>query len=103
MSFKIGQKVVCVDGGSWNSSYVSRPIKKPIEAHIYTIRWIGYVDSDLCVLLQEIVNDHYYWCAGTRYAEPTFRIKRFRPIDYSFGEETAERIEKELIPETVEI
>jgi hypothetical protein len=98
MSFRVGQKVVCVDSRFHRPS--ARGINRPIEGEIYHIRSIIPADFEgpVSLLLIEIVNPK-----GSYWREPSFLASRFRPIDYSFGEEKCAELEKELIPETVEI
>jgi hypothetical protein len=94
MSFKVGQKVVCVYdffiyAGPKNGEMVTVErafVEKAMDGILYTFL--------------EIEGHTHKMSDGTRV---NYNSIRFRPIDYSFGEETAERIEKELIPETVEI
>jgi hypothetical protein len=78
-NFRIGQKIVCVDG--------SRPVDGdysetfPIEGRVYTIRGFesGLLpEEELGLLLDEIVNTPRQYAEG--FQEIAFRADRFRPL-----------------------
>lgn len=105
MSFKIGQKVVCINhficAGTTDDTY-------PVKGEIYTIREIREAltpkyRGHISFLFEEIHNRSQYYPWG--FLEPSFLSYRFRPIDYSFGEKIASEIteaceELELIKTT---
>lgn len=86
---KIGQRVVCIRDYSKMKHYNWEIM--PIKGSIYTIR--EFVDD--CLRLVEIRNELHHYDDG-HYGECMFSISGFRPVDESFGEETAERIEEAL-------
>jgi hypothetical protein len=103
MSFKIGQKVVCIADftrGMYNNIV-------PIKGEIYTVREIVTRNHKTGLLLAEVVNSHHRYNDGV--CEKAFSVNCFRPIDYSFGEKIAESItkecesEKETVKEVIEL
>ena len=92
--FKIGQKVVCVDASGLDLSYGEVPLEL---GKIYTIR--GFYKHGDSVYLNEIVNKKHLYDLG--YLEACYLLKRFRPLDETFAEETlkniAEQIEQEQL------
>lgn len=84
-------KLICI-WSDWNPPL--SPEVTPIEGEIYTFQG----------------HDNHFWMRGFIHLKEiqgkgdggnqvSFRADRFRPVDYSVGEETCERIES-LIPET---
>lgn len=107
--FKVGQKVVCVDGSR-------KPDRKepdgyratfPTTGEIYTIREIETClwDESLAFRLEEIVNEPAPLMSPATgkcgMFEPAFRAFRFRPINYEFGREVCESLELMTEPELV--
>jgi len=88
---KIGDKVVCVNNANMGTSYKEI---LPVVGEIYTIRSLGKFHGLSTCYLKEIVNKPYDYWDG--FGEADFYLWRFRPINPLFGEETAERIEKEM-------
>jgi hypothetical protein len=80
MTFRAGQKVVCVR--TWHNSRGYGDEVGPVEGEVYTIRGVG--DLHPCypggcdVWLVEIKNPVRYYPAGNY--EPSFCHSRFRPI-----------------------
>lgn len=72
MTFRVGQKVVCV-----NDKFIVRAEENPIAGHIYTVRWVGQRNTDFvpAMMLQEISGGLH--SLGIEYA---FAIDRFRPV-----------------------
>ena len=98
---KIGQKCVCVVDYFQKVSREDRPfIKAPIKREIYTIRDIVSSsipgDKTIYVRLVEIVNPVLNYLIG--HGEVTFDIDGFRPVDESFGEQVAEKLEVFFVP-----
>lgn len=94
--FKVGQKVVCIDGAPNENTIVPY---LPIAGEIYTIREvrIGY---GLCgLLLEEIINPLMEFIEGRD--EGAFASYRFRPIDYEFGKIVCESLKVMTEPELV--
>lgn len=85
--WKIGQKLVCVN----NTKMDSYPL---ILNEIYT--YDGADPSvDGFIFLSEVINTVK---SGRYFGERiSFRATCFRPVDETFGEEVAEKIEKEFI------
>jgi hypothetical protein len=79
-NFKIGKKVVCVDGS--RPQVGDYPEAFPIEGCIYTIRGfeIGRGDEigEIGVVLEEIVNPPREFVQGCH--ELSFKPERFRPL-----------------------
>lgn len=78
MSFRVGQKVVCVNEPKsvMAQQWMALGAKYPAKGPIYIIRKIvTFGDSSLGVLLAEIVNEHLGYSL-----EPAFAIEHFRPI-----------------------
>lgn len=92
---KVGQKVVCIDG-QFNATYGE---VVPVNGELYTVREVFQTQDFLvpvAVRLVEIVNDPRNYCFG--WMECGFDARQFRVVDSSFGEEVAEKIEKEMVP-----
>jgi hypothetical protein len=89
MSFRVGQKVVCVDAAPryYRTCHL-------IKGEIYTIERCPIEKRGPAVILVEVKSPNNI--DGRYFAD------RFRPIDYTFGEKVAEKItkqvEKELVP-----
>ena len=76
MNFRIGQKVVCVDG---TRLCLDLGEQRPVKGRIYTIRNFCEDDTDGTGLrLEEIVNEPRHYTDG--YAEIAFYVWRFRPV-----------------------
>lgn len=88
-SFKIGQKIVCIDDSKQHAAKYG--YTKVIEGEIYTIRDFNQRGS---ILLVEIVHRPGP-CIGGFY-ESGYGAFRFRPIDFRFGKTVAEEIEQEI-------
>jgi hypothetical protein len=101
MSFKIGQKVVCLIS-DWPSPNGE---ETPTKDGIYTIRELVYGPCGLSLRLEEIINIPHLYSRGLM--ECSFIAQYFRLIDYSFGEMVAESIttecEKETVKEVIEL
>jgi hypothetical protein len=97
--FKVGQKVVCIDAKPRIVDRYGNIL--PIEGEIYTIRKV----IEWGVFLVEIVNKpQWYDDPGTKkliFTETCFMADRFRPIDYTFGEQVCESLEVMTEPELV--
>lgn len=87
MTFRVGQKVVCIDDSSTDpairASLQRDGMVWPIKGTIYTVRWIGcwhFRDQyHPAVRLIEIVNPIIAWSDGTA-DELAFISSRFRPL-----------------------
>lgn len=94
---KVGQKVVCVKDGFDTTAKQWQP-NRPIKGEIYTIRDMRYfVGFGNGIWLVELVNPMIMTVFGVM--EPGFDADAFRPVDESFGEEIAEKLEKDFKPE----
>jgi hypothetical protein len=82
VAFRIGQKVVCVDGTRRNGGYGWEIM--PVRGQVYTIRGFDGDRHDGCgVWLEEIVNrpDRYLGDNNREvFGEVSFGIRRFRPV-----------------------
>lgn len=96
MSFKIGQKVVCVKGFDQFKKHYPE-VTMPKVDDILTIRDV--IDDDDALRFFEIVNPIQRYTKGTM--EAYYADNHFRLIDYQFGEMVAESITKECEKETV--
>ena len=101
MTFRVGQKVVCIDGDF--SSYWSVVKHLPEKGRVYTVRALtectfGPFKDVPCILLQEIRNPVQLWSNG-RVFECPFTAKRFRPVverktDISFAHEILRKVSR---------
>ena len=81
MSFRVGQKVICVDAADTHTGDLS----ELIEGSIYTIRWHGPFEwrgvKENCVQLVEIVERPVMSGKKIVYSiDQPFRASRFRPV-----------------------
>lgn len=93
MSYRIGQRVVCIYDGAWA---IYGHEATPVCGHVYTIRGISTEStSGMAFLLEEIRNKPDLYTDRKRRAvfkEKLFRAERFRPLterktDISFAVE----------------
>lgn len=85
MTFRIGQKVVCVDGKFIDPRWYRSDIR-PCTGQVYTVR--GFASEEYLkasddqaspkIYLEEIVNPEVKWGFGL--AELAFPMCRFRPV-----------------------
>lgn len=80
-TFKVGQKVVCIDDKFKHVS-IDQQIR---EGETYTVRWAGkfshYIDGDFYgIKLAEIDRGNDDGPEGYGYADMPFRASRFRPL-----------------------
>jgi hypothetical protein len=86
MTFRVGQKVVCVDGIFIDPRWY-RSLERPVEKRVYTVR--GYASVEYlnatrepnvrCLIyLEEIVNPPVMWDFGVD--EIAWPALRFRPV-----------------------
>lgn len=76
MTFRVGQRVVCVNANDWLDE---EDEVFPLHGEVYTIRdIIPYADGICGLLLCEIVNRPQEYDMG--FLECTFLASRFRPI-----------------------
>jgi len=92
--FKIGQKVVCVEGYTLITTGV-----RIIKNEIYTVSAIQ--DCNCFQNISVGIKDGFGTrcsCCGKSFGndECFHRASRFRPIDYTFGENLAEEIQEEI-------
>lgn len=95
---KVGDKVVCVKKVNAYNGEIC-----PVVGEHYTVRDMYYnkIYSRWAIRVVEIINTPRHYNDG--YNEADFPANKFRPVDYSFGEEVAERLEKTFQPETIEV
>lgn len=95
MTFRVGQKVVCVDDGNFSVDrhpWVSNKYlpNRPVRGNVYTVRGFD-PDFPESIYLCEIYNPNdLQWANG--FGEGSFLPRRFRPIverktDISFAHE----------------
>jgi len=94
--FKVSQKVVCI--ASHFGFYPPSTIF-PKKDEIYTIRGFEIVNGRQCILLEEIINKPYHFIQGV--CEAVFGLEFFRSIDYTYGEQVCEELERITEPELV--
>lgn len=95
MSFKVGEKVVCVDASYQNKDYwLSQGFIFPVEGECYTIR--DFTTSGNAIKLSEIDNTHMSHRSKTG-LESGFKIYRFRKLDYDFVEEVIKNIKQQPV------
>jgi hypothetical protein len=80
MTFRIGQKVVCIK--SLTPSLDCRNV--PHKGAVYTVRGFSddctYRPDETAIYLEEIVNQPFYYERYGWYGEPSFMAFRFRPV-----------------------
>lgn len=76
MTFRVGQKICCVDDGGWKCSLRNVP-NRPVRGRIYTIRSFYKEDS---IYLEEILNPSDAKWKNGEIGEGCFWTRRFRPI-----------------------
>lgn len=77
MTFRVGQKVVCIRKDAWEGGYQDET--DPIYGHVYTIREIvDYPHGPVGLLLVEIVNPPRHYAEG--FHECDFQSPNFRPV-----------------------
>lgn len=81
-SFRVGQKVVCINGEISDREladfYRSEGIVFPRTGTVYTIRQILWLQEFYAIRLEEIVNPIVEYRAIT--LEHAFHVDRFRPV-----------------------
>lgn len=80
MTFRIGQKVVCI-ADQWSRRAERRLQEYPVKGRVYTVRGLEHINygSGLGLLLEEIVNPPRSW-PDEADGEPGFMSTRFRPV-----------------------
>lgn len=77
MTFRVGQKVVCIRESAWPSWCANTPVK----GDIYTVRAVFSFSRGPCVYLYEIANDAICTNDDTgQRAEPGFPARDFRRV-----------------------
>jgi hypothetical protein len=83
MTFRVGEKVVCVDGNFGESWNVAGALLRPIAGMTYIVRWVGdwnFCDGTaLSLRLMEIENPAKNWLLNG-VSEAAFVTSRFRPF-----------------------
>ena len=103
MSFKPGQRVVCIDGDfSMHPMIFEHYSCLPKKDQIYTVRKIRPAGAEGGILLEEIKNDPIFFHAYQGKLEPAFKATRFAPLDELESEE-AEKAVEELLREVEEL
>lgn len=77
MTFRVGQKVVCISGPISNDGGYGDE-KQPEIGRVYTIRCMETWDGILCVSLVEIINPIHSYLQAV--GELVFVASRFRPV-----------------------
>lgn len=79
MTFRIGQKVVCIGIDDWLPPHRVEGVAVPQIDGIYTIRnFVTAHTGDTCLRFDELRNAEYPFIEGM--TEPGFRTKWFRPL-----------------------
>lgn len=95
MSFKVGDRVVCIDSAYQKKDYwLSEGFKFPVEGECYTIR--DFTPSGNAIRLIEINNSHMSHRTN-KGLESGFKIYRFRKLDYDFVEEVISNLKEEPV------
>ena len=99
MSFKVGQKIVCINGDFSMHPFISEHYKVlPVKDKTYTVRQVRPTGAEGGILLDEIKNPPIFFTLYQGKLEPAFNPKRFVPLDEFYGEE-AEKAVEELLKE----
>lgn len=77
MSFRVGQKVICIDGSRWPGRGAGFETY-PKEGEVYTISGFGPSDKHCRIYLAEINNPPHNYISGFHPA--TWATIRFRPL-----------------------
>jgi len=97
MSFKPGQKVVCIDGDFSMYPFISDHYSAlPIKGQTYVVREIRPMGAEGGILLEELKNDSVFFAHFGGKLEPAFNPKRFILLDSLESEEVEEAIEEVL-------
>lgn len=91
--FKIGEKVACIHSFIPDDFDIRKGNVLPVKGEIYTIRVIQVYDVGIYFLLEELVNPILIYTEGL--GELVFSSDKFRKLDYAFGIEICERLQKE--------
>jgi len=81
MTFRIGQKVVCVDD-FWEAPPAADHLIRPQKDQVYTVRDLapGWISSNgPAIRLEEIINRKTLW-QKSGFCELAFKTSRFRPL-----------------------
>ena len=79
MSFRIGQRVVCVNVEfSQEPTWRTAVTVLPVLGFMYTIRSMRAVDDVIGLCFEEMVHPFRHFAEG--YVEPAFDSRRFRPL-----------------------
>lgn len=100
MSFKVGQKVVCIDGNFSMHPHINNHYQAlPIENQIYTVRAVRPMGAEGGILLEELVNAPIYFELYQGKLEPAFNPKRF--VSLEEFEESLEEVAEEALEEVL--
>ena len=99
---KIGQKVVCKNDPYHAARMCGlKCVIVPEVGKIYKIREVEldryFGSANVFILLEEVVNKTVTDKNGVS-CEPSFHSSYFRPVDESFGEQVAEKLEVFFVP-----
>jgi hypothetical protein len=75
MTFHVGQMVVCLKRGQWNSCPLEAA---PVYGVVYTVRGLPLIRNVVLLLLEEIVNEPQDYDEG--FIECGFHYTQFRPV-----------------------
>lgn len=78
MTFRVGQKVVCIDEPRASQKAMWPNSNWPSKANVYTIRAINVWPDNTLLRLEEVDNRHLEGVLSS--IEPGFPAKHFRPV-----------------------
>jgi hypothetical protein len=81
MTFRVGQRVVCVKRDAWTDALSQLPLEAdnfPVFGMVYTVRTIDAAHGNLYLRFEEIVNAPRNYVNGLD--ECNFWAARFRPV-----------------------
>lgn len=98
MSFKVGQKVVCVDATHHDASKLKAPLK---NGEIYNVSLVVNCSCGAHIIgvgISKKTGMKQYCYCGNQIKSNQWHhtATRFRPLDHSFGENLATEIEQEI-------
>lgn len=93
MTFRVGQKVVCVDA---KKRFLIGGMGTLTKGRIYTVRWVGEYRGNICIRVEEI---HRPSGDDREDFDTPYQTIRFRPIverktDISFAHEILRKVSR---------
>lgn len=104
MSFKVGMKVVCIDGDfSMHPMIFEHYQQLPSQDQVYTVRAVRPMGAEGGILLEEIKNAPVFFAHFQGKLEPAFHPRRFVPLDELESKEAEEAVEELLKEVEIEL